>query len=146
MLTSPSMHYLTRLTEFEASHRYWNLAFSEEENHRTFGKCVSPYGHGHNYGLEVTVTGPIDVRTGMIANLVDLDRVVQETVIERFDHKNLNVEIAEFRQSVPTSEALLMEIHRLLTERWPREAGLAGTRLSRIRLQETGKNFFEYTE
>jgi len=142
---APNAH-LTRRYEFAASHRLHSDRLSEDENWRIYGKCNNPYGHGHNYGLEVTVSGPIDARTGMVANLVDLNRVVQETVIERFDHKNLNVEIAEFRDQVPTSEALLTEIHRLLAERWPREAGLAGTRLSRIRLQETGKNFFEYTE
>lgn len=142
---APNAH-LTRRYEFAASHRLHSDRLSEEENWRIYGKCNNPYGHGHNYGLEVTVTGPIDSRTGMVANLADLDRVVTETVIERFDHKNLNVEIAEFREQVPTSEVLLMEIHRLLAERWPQETALAGTRLSRLRLQETGKNFFEYTE
>lgn len=142
---APNAH-LTRRYEFAASHRLHSDRLSEEENWRIYGKCNNPYGHGHNYGLEVTVSGPIDSRTGMVANLVDLDRVVQETVIERFDHKNLNVEIPEFRDQVPTSEVLLMEIRRLLAERWPREAALAGTRISRLRLQETGKNFFEYTE
>jgi len=144
--TARPVAHLTRRYEFAASHRLHSDRLSEEENWRIYGKCNNPYGHGHNYGLEVTVTGPIDPRTGMVANLVDLDRVVQETVIERFDHKNLNAEISEFREQVPTSEVLLLEIHRLLVERWPREANLAGTRISRLRLQETGKNFFEYTE
>jgi 6-pyruvoyltetrahydropterin/6-carboxytetrahydropterin synthase len=136
--------YLTRRYEFAASHRLHNAAFSEAENWRIYGKCNYPHGHGHNYGLEVTVGGPVDAQTGMVVNLADLDRVVQEEILERFDHRNLNVEVESFRDRVPTSENLVLEIHRLLSARWTSEPALAGSRLVRVRLQETGKNFFEY--
>lgn len=138
--------YLTRRYGFAASHRMHSEALSEEENWRIYGKCNNPYGHGHNYGLEVTVAGPVDAVTGMIVNLADLDRVVTEEILDRFDHTNLNVDVENFRNLVPTSENLTMEIHRLLADRWEREPALRGSRLARVRLQETGANSFEYGE
>jgi len=99
------MHYLTRLVEFEASHRYWNPAFSEEENRRTFGKCVSPYGHGHNYVLRVTLGGQVDPRTGMVTNIKELDRILKE-VSGEFDHKFINLDHPAFRDRIPTTENL----------------------------------------
>jgi 6-pyruvoyltetrahydropterin/6-carboxytetrahydropterin synthase len=99
------MHYLTRLVEFEASHRYWNPAFSEEENYRTFGKCVSPYGHGHNYTLRVTLGGQVDPRTGMVINIKELDRILK-AVSSEFDHKFINLDHPAFHNRVPTTENL----------------------------------------
>ena len=99
------MHYLTRLVEFEASHRYWNPTFSEAENCRIFGKCVSPYGHGHNYVLRVTLRGHVDARTGMVINIKELDRVLKE-VSSEFDHKFINLDHPAFHQSIPTTENL----------------------------------------
>jgi 6-pyruvoyltetrahydropterin/6-carboxytetrahydropterin synthase len=100
------MHYLTRLVEFEASHRYWNPAFSEADNHRTFGKCVSPYGHGHNYVLRVTLAGHPDPRTGMVINIKDLDRILK-TVSNEFDHKFINLDHPAFHDRIPTTENLV---------------------------------------
>jgi 6-pyruvoyltetrahydropterin/6-carboxytetrahydropterin synthase len=99
------MHYLTRLVEFEASHRYWNPAFSEEENRRIFGKCVSPYGHGHNYVLRVTLSGQVDPCTGMVINIKELDRILKE-VSGEFDHKFINLDHPAFHDRIPTTENL----------------------------------------
>jgi 6-pyruvoyltetrahydropterin/6-carboxytetrahydropterin synthase len=109
---------------------------SEEENQRIYGKCNNPYGHGHNYALEVTVTGPVDPSTGMIANLGDLDPFVEREVLAAFDHKNLNEEVAEFKAVVPTTENVCREIFRLL-QNFP------AARLERVRIEETSKNSFE---
>jgi len=99
------MHYLTRLVEFEASHRYWNPAFSDKENYRIFGKCVSRYGHGHNYVLRVTLSGQVDHRTGMVMNVKELDRILKEVTSE-FDHKFINLDHPAFHDRIPTTENL----------------------------------------
>jgi 6-pyruvoyltetrahydropterin/6-carboxytetrahydropterin synthase len=109
---------------------------SEAENKRVYGKCSNPYGHGHNYVLEVTVTGSVDPQTGMIANLGQLDPFVQREVLEPFDQKFLNEEVAEFKEQVATTENVCREIFRRL-KNFP----LA--RLERIRVEETSKNSFE---
>ena len=142
MSDRPRAH-LTRRYWFAASHRLHSDALSAEENQRLYGKCNNPYGHGHNYALEVTVGGPVSEATGMVANLVDLDRVVQEEILARFDHRNLN-RCDDFAGKAPTSEYLCMEIYRLLCARWGREPALGGTRLERIRLEETRNNTFEF--
>ena len=144
MANEPIAH-LTRRYDFAASHRLHNDRLSEEENRRVYGKCNNPYGHGHNYSLEVTVAGPVQAATGMVANLVDLDRVVREEILDRFDHANLNVDGESFRGIVPTSENLILEIYRLLSARWGREEAFRSVRLVKLKLQETGKNSFEYS-
>jgi 6-pyruvoyltetrahydropterin/6-carboxytetrahydropterin synthase len=131
--------HLTRCYEFSASHRLHSAGLSEEDNQRIYGKCNNPWGHGHNYRLEVTVAGPVSAATGMVMNIVDLDRIVQEEVLDPFDHKNLNLDVERFREIVPTSENLLLEIAARLSQRWNGEA-----KLVKLRLQETGKNSFEY--
>jgi 6-pyruvoyltetrahydropterin/6-carboxytetrahydropterin synthase len=130
---------LTRRYNFAASHRLHNPKLSEEENRRVYGKCNNPYGHGHNYIVEVTMTGPVDIATGMVTNLGDLDPFVQREVIEAFDHKYLNEEIPEFQTAVPTTENVCREIYRRLNK-YP----LA--QLERVRIEETLKNSFEYGE
>jgi 6-pyruvoyltetrahydropterin/6-carboxytetrahydropterin synthase len=128
---------LSRRYRFSASHRLHSAQLGEEENWRVYGKCNNPYGHGHNYVVEVAVSGPVDEGTGMIANLSDLDAFVESEVIEPFDHKYLNEEIAEFRERVPTTENICIEIFNRL-RRFPR------ARLERVRVEETGLNSFEY--
>ncbi|MGH9771706.1 MAG: 6-carboxytetrahydropterin synthase [Candidatus Acidiferrales bacterium] len=130
---------LTRRYRFSASHRLHRAAFSEEENQRLYGKCSNPHGHGHNYVVEVTLTGPVDPATGMVANLGDLDPFVEREVVEQFDHKYMNEEIAEFRDRVPTTENVAREIYRRL-RRFPH------ARLERVRIEETSKNSFEVSE
>jgi 6-pyruvoyltetrahydropterin/6-carboxytetrahydropterin synthase len=129
--------HLWRRYRFSASHRLHSEQLGEEENRRVYGKCNNPYGHGHNYVVEVAISGAVDPSTGMIANLADLDSFVESEVIEPFDHKYLNEEIAEFRASIPTAENICIEIFNRL-RRFP----LA--RLERVRVEETGLNSFEY--
>jgi 6-pyruvoyltetrahydropterin/6-carboxytetrahydropterin synthase len=130
---------LSRRYNFAASHRLHSPKLSEEENRRVYGKCNNPYGHGHNYIVEVTMTGPVDTATGMITNLGDLDPFVQTEVIEVFDHKYLNEEIPEFQAMVPTTENVCREIYRRL-KKYP------SAQLERVRIEETLKNSFEYGE
>src|SRR5215469_7531287 len=129
--------HLSRRYSFKPSHRLHSERMGEEENRRVYGKCNNPYGHGHNYVVEVAVSGPVNPMTGMIANLTDLDAFVEREVIEPFDHKYLNEELPEFRASVPTTENVCIEIFNRL-KRFP----LA--KLERVRVEETGLNSFEY--
>jgi 6-pyruvoyltetrahydropterin/6-carboxytetrahydropterin synthase len=129
--------YLTRRYWFSASHRLHCEGMSVAENQAVYGKCNNPYGHGHNYSLEVTVGGQVDPRTGMVCNLVDLDRFVQEKILERFDHQNLNT-LAEFQGVVPTTEHLCVEVYGILQKQF-RHA-----QVEKIRVEETMLNSFEY--
>ena len=129
---------LGRRYRFAASHRLHTPALSEEENRRVFGKCNNAHGHGHNYVLEVRVSGPVDPATGMIANLADLDKFVEREILEPFDHKSLNEDVPAFRDAVPTTENLCKEIYRRLS-------GFPYARLERVRIEETANNSFEYS-
>jgi 6-pyruvoyltetrahydropterin/6-carboxytetrahydropterin synthase len=126
-----------RRYRFAASHRLHSPQLSDEENCRVYGKCNNPYGHGHNYVVEVCVSGPVDPATGMVVNLVDLDQFVNTEVNEAFDHKSLNEDVEAFRTTVPTTENLCKEIFVRL-----RRLPLA--KLERIRIEETSNNAFEY--
>src|SRR5579864_7953361 len=95
--------YLTRRYLFSASHRLHSVDMSTDENAATYGKCNNPYGHGHNYMLEVTVSGPVAENTGMVCDLTDMDGFVHREILERFDHQNLNM-LTQFRERVPTTE------------------------------------------
>ncbi|HKN77295.1 MAG TPA: 6-carboxytetrahydropterin synthase [Candidatus Acidoferrum sp.] len=128
---------LGRRYRFAASHRLHSAELSEDKNSRIYGKCNNPYGHGHNYILEVLVSGKVDPATGMIANLADLDGFVEREVLEPFDHKSLNEDVAAFRGTVPTTENLCIEIFRRLKP-FPK------AKLERVRVQETSNNSFEY--
>ena len=136
-MTAPLKLSLTRRYRFAASHRLHLPNFSESENARIYGKCSNPYGHGHNYSLEVTVAGAVDPATGMIANLGELDPFVEREVVEAFDHKYLNEEVAEFAEDVPTAENICREIYRRLKT-------FPAARLERVRVEETNKNSFEF--
>jgi 6-pyruvoyltetrahydropterin/6-carboxytetrahydropterin synthase len=128
---------LGRRYRFSASHRLHSSKLSEEENRRVYGKCNNPHGHGHNYVVGVSVSGTVDPATGMIANLADLDSFVEREVIEPFDHKSLNEDVAAFRESVPTTENVCKEIYQRL-KHFPK------AKLERVRVEETGNNTFEY--
>jgi 6-pyruvoyltetrahydropterin/6-carboxytetrahydropterin synthase len=138
------MVYLTRRYRFSAGHRLHNEDFSAEENRRIYGKCNNPNGHGHNYLLEVTVGGTIDPATGMVFDLVALDGIVSERVLERFDHKNLNLDVENFRVRVPTTENVCLEIYNLLHAPLEEAGAKRSLRLDRVRLEETSLNSFEY--
>jgi 6-pyruvoyltetrahydropterin/6-carboxytetrahydropterin synthase len=122
---------------FAASHRLHSKKLSAEENSHVYGKCNNPYGHGHNYVVEISVSGPVDPATGMIANLADLDGFVEREVIEAFDHRSLNEEVAAFRDKVPTTENVCIEIYERLKQ-FPK------VKLERVRIEETANNSFEY--
>ena len=129
--------HLTRRYLFSASHRLHSPEMSAEENRDTYGKCNNPHGHGHNYTLEVTVSGPVDQSTGMVCNLVDLDGVVEREVLSRYHLSNLNT-LQEFAQLVPTTENLSVEIFEIL------QRGFHLAHLETVRLEETMMNSFEY--
>jgi 6-pyruvoyltetrahydropterin/6-carboxytetrahydropterin synthase len=129
--------YLTRGYGFSASHRLHSNHMSAEENAATYGKCNNPYGHGHNYQLEITVSGPVDESTGMVCNLVDLDGFVRPEIVERFDLQNLNT-LPEFAEAVPTTENLCTVIHNIL------QRGFTRAHLEKVRLKETMMNSFEF--
>jgi 6-pyruvoyltetrahydropterin/6-carboxytetrahydropterin synthase len=128
---------LGRRYRFAASHRLHTRQLSDEENQRMFGKCNNPHGHGHNYVVEISVSGDIDPATGMIANLADLDAFVARKVLDDFDHRSLNEDVEAFRERVPTTENLCMEIFQRLRD-FPQ------AKLERVRVEETTNNSFEY--
>jgi len=129
--------YLTRRYWFSASHRLHSPEMSAEQNQTIYGKCNNPHGHGHNYSLEVTVSGPVDSQTGMVCNLVDLDRFVNEKILERFGHQNLNT-LEEFQETVPTTENLCVEVYGVL------QKGFHHAQVDKVRVEETMLNSFEY--
>ena len=129
--------HLTRRYRFSASHRLHSTEMSADENRVTYGKCNNPHGHGHNYALEVTVSGQVDQSTGMVCNLVDLDGLVEREVLSRYHLENLNT-LQEFAQQVPTTENLSVEIFEIL------QRGFYHAHLERVRLEETMMNSFEY--
>ena len=136
------MVYLTRRYRFSAAHRLHSDTLSAEENQRTYGKCNNPYGHGHNYSLDVTLTGPVDPSTGMVFDIPKLDSIVQENILDRFDHTHLNLDVHVFRRIVPTTENLCVEIYKLLSEELNSPDGRV--RLKSVRVEETNLNYFEY--
>jgi 6-pyruvoyltetrahydropterin/6-carboxytetrahydropterin synthase len=129
---------LGRRYHFAASHRLHSAQLSEDENCRVFGKCNNPFGHGHNYTVEVAMSGNVNPATGMITNLADLDGFVERHVLQAFDHKSLNEEVPAFHKAVPTTENLCIEIFQRLKS-------FPDAKLERIRIEETSKNSFAYS-
>ena len=129
--------HLSRRYLFSASHRLHSEAMSEAENQSTYGKCNNPYGHGHNYIVEVTVSGSVDEKTGMVCNLTDLDGFIEREVLTRYGHEYLN-KLPEFAQEVPTTENLCIQIYEIV------QRGFHHAHLERVRLEETMMNSFEY--
>jgi len=134
---------VTRRYQFAASHRLHAPQLSDEENRRIYGKCNHPYGHGHNYVVEVSARGPLDERTGCAVNTLDLDELVARQVLAPFAYRNLNVEIASFGELAPTSENLGIEICRRLKHHWREVFPEGWPRLEKIRIAETARNIFE---
>lgn len=127
-----------RKEHFNAAHRLYNKDWSEKENANVFGKCSLPNYHGHNYDLEIKVTGEIDPRTGFVMDMKRLSDLAQQHVLERFDHKNLNLDTVEFREMNPTAENIAIVIFDLLRPH------IDGSLDLQIRLYETPRNFVEY--
>ena len=132
------MMYVTRREHFSAGHRLFNPAWSDERNAEVFGKCNNPAGHGHNYYLEVTVAGEVDPETGYVVDLKQLKDVIQEYVLAKVDHRNLNEDVDFMRGVIPTAENIAIAIWKQLEHRIPQ-----GT-LHNVRLFETEKNIVDY--
>jgi 6-pyruvoyltetrahydropterin/6-carboxytetrahydropterin synthase len=132
------MILLTRKAEFSASHYYWNEAWSEDENVRKFGKCANRNGHGHNYTLEVTVSGEIDPTTGFVVDLKQLKDVMEHEVVSVYDHRHLNLEVPEFKSSIPTTENIAIAVWKRLDGKIP------GASLHRVRVYELHDLFADY--
>ena len=136
-MTSPHVT-VTRRLHFSAAHRVHNPALSDEENRRLYGKCNNPNWHGHNYILDVSVRGAVDPGTGYVIDLSRVKEIAQATVVDKMDHRNLNLEVDFLRDVIPTTENLVVAIWKAL------EPALRPARLSRLVLWETVNNYVEY--
>jgi len=130
--------YLTRRETFAAAHRLFKAGLSDEENFKIFGKCSNPNWHGHNYTLEVTVIGEVDSETGFVMDIKKLKELIQEYVISKVDHKNLNVDADFMKGVIPTSENITIAIWNQLADK------ISGGKLFSVKLYETENNYFEY--
>lgn len=124
------MVYLTRRADFSAAHYYHNNAWTEEENLRVFGKCANRNGHGHNYTLEITVKGDPDPVSGFVLDLKQLKDIINEQVIDIYDHRHLNLEVPEFRDKQPTTENIAIAVWQRLQDKIP------GAALHCVRVEE----------
>lgn len=129
---------VTRRLHFNAAHRVHNPELSDDENRRIYGKCNNPNWHGHNYVLDVSVSGEVDERTGYVMDLSELARLVERKVLDKVDHRNMNVDVPFMQGINPTSENIIVAIWRIL------EPAVRPARLTRLRLRETENNFVEY--
>jgi 6-pyruvoyltetrahydropterin/6-carboxytetrahydropterin synthase len=127
-----------RREHFNAAHRLFKKGWTDGQNAETFGKCSFPNFHGHNYELEIKVVGEVDPETGFVMDLKKLSDLVNELVLEKFDHKNLNVDVAEFKDLNPTAENIAIVIYEILRPHIPATHDLF------IRLFETPRNYVEY--
>lgn len=127
-----------RKEHFNAAHRLFNPAWDDATNDKVFGKCNNPHYHGHNYELVVKLTGVPDAATGYVYDLKKLSDLIQESVIEKFDHRNLNEDVAEFKSLNPTAENIAVVIYNILRPKIETEFDL------KIRLYETERNFVEF--
>ena len=138
------MVFLTRRYHFSASHCLHSESLSSEENARVYGKCSNPYGHGHNYILHVTVAGGVDLMTGRVLDMTQLDRFVLEEVLEPMDHMHLNKDVGAFEHRTPTTENVCMEIYDRLCRRLKEVLPRDGPVVKKVLLEETQSNYFEY--
>lgn len=130
---------VTRRYRFSASHRLHSAALNDEENRQLYGKCNNPFGHGHDYTLEVTYTGKVDAETGLIAPGSEIDRLVEDKILRRFASKNINLDVSEFADRVPTTENVAAVIAAILQKSWC----IGSASLARVHVQETDRNGFE---
>jgi 6-pyruvoyltetrahydropterin/6-carboxytetrahydropterin synthase len=134
---------LTRRYSFSASHRLHSAALSSAENVEIFGKCNNPFGHGHDYVLEVTVAGESDPISGLIVPVPQLDRLVAEKILRLFRNCNINLDIAEFANLVATTENVTRVVANLLEREWRECMGKFQARLAKVRVEETARNSCE---
>ncbi len=129
---------LIRVEHFNAAHRLNNPSWDDKTNREVFGKCNNPNYHGHNYVIEVKVTGFVDPKTGFVMDIKKLSDLIEESVLERFDHKNLNLDVKEFEFLNPTAENIAFVIYSLLRDKLDSSLEL------KIKLYETPRNYVEY--
>jgi 6-pyruvoyltetrahydropterin/6-carboxytetrahydropterin synthase len=129
---------ITRRMLFNAAHRVHNPALSDEENRALFGKCNNPNWHGHNYTLDVSVTGHVDERTGYVIDLGVIKQIVEREIISKVDHRNFNLEVDFMKDVIPTTENIVVQMWRVLAP------AMAPARLTRLVLWETPNNYVEY--
>jgi 6-pyruvoyltetrahydropterin/6-carboxytetrahydropterin synthase len=129
---------VTRRLRFNAAHRVHNPALSDAENHELFGKCNNPNWHGHNYILDVSVKGEVDKKTGYVIDLAKLKRIVEKEVIDKVDHRNMNVEVDFMRGVIPTTENIVVAMWNVIAP------AVAPAKLERLVLAETDNNSAEY--
>ena len=129
----------TRRMRFNAAHRVYNPSFSDVRNEETFGKCNNPNWHGHNYELEVSVEGDVDEQTGYVLDLAKLRDVVEREIIDKVDHKNMNLDVEFMQGIIPTAENIVVQFWRIL------EPAVKPAKLTRLVLRETENNYVEYT-
>ncbi len=134
---------LTRRYHFSASHRLHSPLISKAENSRLYGKCNNPFGHGHDYVLELTVSGEVDLATGLLVPLARLDGFVAEKILRQFAYRNINVDVPQFASLVPTTENVALVISELVSRDWRESFGDLPIRASRVQIQETERNGFE---
>ncbi|MGA8028317.1 MAG: 6-carboxytetrahydropterin synthase [Bryobacteraceae bacterium] len=134
---------VSRRYRFSASHRLHSPELSAARNEQVFGKCNNPFGHGHDYVLEITAGGPVDFETGLILPVAKLDQLAQEEVLRPFAHRNINSDVPQFATLIPTTENVALVIADLLQQHWTEYLGHTRARLLRVRLQETERNAFE---
>ncbi|MGQ9644235.1 MAG: 6-carboxytetrahydropterin synthase [Ignavibacterium sp.] len=132
------MIYITRRETFAAAHRLFKPELSDEENLKIFGKCSHPNWHGHNYTLEVVVAGEVDPETGFVLDLKELKKIIHQHVIDKVDHKNLNLDTEFMKGIIPTSENICIAIWNQLKDKIP------SGKLYSVKLYETENNYFEY--
>jgi 6-pyruvoyltetrahydropterin/6-carboxytetrahydropterin synthase len=135
--------HLSRRYRFAASHRLHTEALTDQENRDTYGKCDNPYGHGHNYEVELTIRGTVDPITGRAVDLSRLDGLAEKQILAPFHHRYLNEEVPAFRSAVPTTENLGIEMDRRLRAAWGNTFGAAGPHLEKVRIWETDRNICE---
>ncbi len=137
------MFRVTRRYQFSASHRLHAAPLSEEENRQLYGKCNNPFGHGHNYVVEVSALGPLNDATARAVDTAALDQLVSREILAPFEHRNLNADVKSFEQVVPTSENLAAEILRRLKLTWSSAFPGEWPKLEKVRIAETARNIFE---
>ncbi len=130
--------YVTRREVFSASHRLYNKKWTEERNVEIFGKCSNVYGHGHNYVLEVTVAGTVDPDTGYVIDTKELKKIIRENVVDKMDHKNLNMDVDFMTDVIPTAENIAIKVWEQLEDK------ITNGKLYSVKIYETENNYFEF--
>ncbi len=130
--------YVTRREVFSASHRLYNKKWTEERNVEIFGKCSNVYGHGHNYVLEVTVAGTVDPETGYVIDTKELKKIIRENVVDKMDHKNLNMDVDFMTDVIPTAENIAIKVWEQLEDK------ITNGKLYSVKIYETENNYFEF--